>query len=312
MPRARHQSCSDNNLIAELQEQIEGLNARLVQQGAQLMELRKARPDDNAIRIDRGDRAPEIPELIKLTPVFDGTPSALVSFIDSVEQKISASEINFSEEELINQKPIWIGLIRDKIVGRANEILVENQTPLVWTEIKATLKENLGDKREIATLLSSVNRLRQGSRSLEEYYQKCRALLTSLNSNTILNNPESRALRETYEILVINAFIDGLHEELNDFTRLSKSATLLEAFQAAQQQQQAIIRKKNNARRFAPQQSASSAGNTNARKYQFPKKKQTVATHEEVNENAIVSENENDASGDEANFRKVQTQHNDT
>lgn len=39
--------------------------------------------------------------------------------------------------------------------------------------------------------------------------------------------------------MIINAFIDGLHEELIDFTRLSKSATLLEAYQAAQQQQQA-------------------------------------------------------------------------
>lgn len=132
---------SDDRIIEELQEQIEQLNARLVQQGPMLKELREARPArDNAVCIDRAARVPVIPELIKLTPTFDGTPSALVSFIDSVERKILASEANFSEDELAIHRPIWVGLIRDKIVGKANDILVD-QTPLVWDEIKSALKK---------------------------------------------------------------------------------------------------------------------------------------------------------------------------
>lgn len=281
MPRNRHDSETDvpskekrsqNELIGELQAQIEDLLARLNKQGAMIQALGDAQPNHgNATCIDRAaDASPQIPELIKLTPTFDGTPSALASFIDSVEQKLTVSEAGYSEQELATLMPIWVGLIRDKIIGRANEILIENQTPLVWANIKATLKENLGDKREIATLLASVNRLRQGAGSLDEYYRRSRALLTSLNSNTVFNNPDSKTIRETYEMLLINAFIDGLHEELIDFVSLSKPETLLDAFRAAQQKQQALNRRKGNARnKFANQQNSNPAGSSNAKKHYF-------------------------------------------
>lgn len=302
MPRRQlsesEQDSAPKDLVAELQQQIEELTAQLRKQGAALNQLVGENRNDHAPCVDRPSPQ-KIPELIKLIPTFDGAPSALVAFIESVEQKLRASEVDFTEDELTNLRPIWTGLIRDKIVGRANEILIENQTPLVWEEIKVTLKENLGDKREISTLLTSVSRLRQGPRTIDEFYQKSRALLTSLNTNTILNNQDqgSKIVRDTYEVLVVNAFIDGLHDNLIDNTRAAKPKTLLEAYHAAHAQQESLARRKFNAPRFAGQQNAGPSNFASGKKYPQTKNKQTVATHEEANGS------DDDASGDEANFQ---------
>lgn len=188
-----------------------------------------------------------VPDLIKLAPEFKGDPTHLVTWIKSINQKIDLASSSLSEEEKIEVLPVWLGIIRDKITGKANDALIDWFTPVDWDIIKRDLTEYFGDKRDLPTLFSRVSSLRQGSKSVENFYNEARGLLSAINAKVTLsheNDREAKAVMSHYEQILTHSFTDGLNEPLSGYTRVSGPKTLKAAYQFAAEHDAAMRRKK--------------------------------------------------------------------
>lgn len=62
----------------------------------------------------------------------------------------------------------------DNILKEGNDVLIRNQTKLDWDAIKKSLKDELGDERDLATLITKIYQIRQGIQDLTTYYQICK------------------------------------------------------------------------------------------------------------------------------------------
>lgn len=189
---------------------------------------------------------PRIPDLIRLVPEFDGNPRNLPRWIDSVEEKLNETKACVAQNEHARLVPIWLGVIRDKIKDKANDALSANHTPLEWDKIKSTLIEYFGDKTNLSILVSRMTNLKQGAQSVLEFYQNCRSLLTEINAKILLNNTpiEAKAIMGTYDTLMINAFIDGLHDVTSDLTRSTRPQSLADAYNVASEHETALRRRR--------------------------------------------------------------------
>ena len=236
----------------EINERIQELTRLLEEQRVQLTELANTRQADRALPVAnqqaQGFDKYRIPDLIKIIPTYDREGSMLATWLESVEQKIHfAAEAVPNGEILAEITPLWTGVIRDKIVGKANEALVCSHTPLVWAEIKSTLKEFFGDKRDLSTLLSKIPYLRQSSRGLEEFYHECRTLLSDINAKITLDDNLQRCAKpmlDAYESMITTSFVDGLNDPISALVRTSRPPNLLCAYQNALDQHNAIQRRR--------------------------------------------------------------------
>lgn len=191
--------------------------------------------------------SPRIPDLIKMVPEFNGNSRNLPRWLESVEEKLVESKRFLPRNEINQVLPVWLGIIRDKITEKANDALSASHTPLDWELMKTTLIEYFGDRTDLSTLVSRLTSLKQGSQSVTEFYQICKSLLAEINANIMLNNraaAEARAIMGTYETLMVNAFVDGLHDATSDLTRSTRPQTLAAAFQVASEHEAAIKRRK--------------------------------------------------------------------
>lgn len=191
--------------------------------------------------------SPRIPDLIKMVPEFNGNSRNLPRWLESVEEKLAESKRFLPQNEINRVLPVWLGVIRDKITEKANDALSASHTPLDWNLMKTTLIEYFGDRTDLSTLISRLTTLKQGSQSVTEFYQICKSLLAEINANIMLNNraaAEARAIMGTYETLMVNAFVDGLHDATSDLTRSTRPQTLAAAHQVASEHEAAIKRRK--------------------------------------------------------------------
>lgn len=171
--------------LADLQNQIEELSALIERQSNQaqlaneqiaaLQAASEAAARAPAIQAPAAAvQFPKIPDLIRLVPEFDGNPRNLSRWIESVEQKLEESKKFIAPNDHPIILPIWLGIIRDKIVEKANDALTASHTPLEWGSIKNTLVEYFGDKSDLSILISRLTNLRQGSLTVTEFYQTCK------------------------------------------------------------------------------------------------------------------------------------------
>lgn len=247
---------------ADLQSQIEGLKKIIEAQSeqartasAQIAALQAAsrRNETSAVAIAPVAQAtnPMIPDLIRLVPEFNGNPRNLPRWIESLEEKLEESKKFIPEEDQDRIVPIWIGIIRGKITEKANDALSASHTPLEWNAIKTPLIEYFGDKSDLSTLVSKLTTLKQGSQSVSEFYQTCRSLLAEINAKIMINNNrpnEAKAIMDTYETLMINAFVDGLPDIMSDITRSTRPQSLADAYHVASEQEAAIRRKREKSK----------------------------------------------------------------
>lgn len=199
---------------------------------------------------------PRIPDLIRLIPEFDGNPRNLPRWIESVEQKLTVSKQFVSQTDIPWILPIWLGIIRDKITDKANDALSASHTPLEWDSIKAVLIEYFGDKSDLSSLISKMSNLKQGSNTVIEFYHKSRSLLAEINAKISLNNntpDQAKAVMATYDTLMKNAFVDGLHDKTSDQTRSGRPQSLMEAYHIASEHEAATNRRQEKNLRAPPQ-----------------------------------------------------------
>lgn len=244
--------------LADLQNQIEELSALIERQSNQaqlaneqiaaLQAASEAAARAPAIQAPAAAvQFPKIPDLIRLVPEFNGNPRNLSRWIESVEQKLEESKKFIAPNDHPIILPIWLGIIRDKIVEKANDALTASHTPLEWGSIKNTLVEYFGDKSDLSILISRLTNLRQGSLTVTEFYQTCRNLLADINAKIMVGNNtvnEAKAIMGTYESLMINAFVDGLHDTISDLTRSTRPQSLLDAYHVASEHEAAFRRRR--------------------------------------------------------------------
>lgn len=247
--QTRSMSNSNQELISKMEE-LENL---IEQQRLQLERLQRentgpssalqlASPPVTSARFDPS----RVPDAIKMIVPYNGNPKLLSSWISSVESKLNFSkQLCPTPEDEADALPLWYSIIRDKIVDKANDALLQNSTPCEWAAIKSLLKNRFGDKRDLSTILNKLPYLQQKTRSVEEFYAECDEILSDVRAKVIADDdlkPCANNIIDTYETMITTAFIDGLHDPISALTRTSKPTTLYSAYQHALEQDSAAKR----------------------------------------------------------------------
>lgn len=243
-------------MAEELKQQIDSLTAELEAQRLQIERLLNRQSTSsnaslspsNARETTGRNDVPRVPDAIKFIVPYKGDKKTLASWLTSVEEKLKyAKQTCSSEEEIAHAMPLLVSIIRDKIVGEASEALVARHTALEWSEIKTVLSEYFGDKRDLCTLVTQISYMKQGTKSITEFYNDCRELLSDITAKLLLDQETKlcvKILSKSYEDMILNSFIDGLVEPYSTLTRTSRPTTLLMAYQGALDQYNAAQRRK--------------------------------------------------------------------
>lgn len=200
-------------------------------------------------QVDALISASRIPDTIKLIPTYGGDRKGLTAWLSIVDTTLALYEA-LSNTDLYG---VWVQQIRNKIIGEAMKALEGGRANMTWPEIKRSLTDYFGDKRELSTLTQEIPYLRQGNKSLHEYYHSCGNLLNTIEDKIRLdplNEGHEDAIMRVLSEQVKNGFIDGLNDPYDKYTRNYRPATLLDAYQCAQQQVAAEERK--TFKRFQP------------------------------------------------------------
>lgn len=242
---------------------IEQLAAQLEQQRLQIASLTQQRIDaieagpSRAITIqNRAFDTSRVPDAIKLIMPYKGDKKTLSAWIASVEKKLEhAKKLCSSTAEIDSVMPLWVSVIRDKIVDDASQALVSRHTDCEWSAIKKVLTEYFGDKRDLNGLISQINYLQQGKRGVTEFYNECQELLSDIIDKLACDNALKHCihtLSQSYETMVVNGFTDGLNDPYAMLTRANNPSTLLAAYQIALGQYNADLRKEEKFSKQAP------------------------------------------------------------
>lgn len=186
----------------------------------------------------------KIPEPFKAIPVYDGNEKTLHFWIRTVEDVLQ-HYVPYQQNPFY---PIWFQTVRSKIIGKANEALITQNTPNLWLEIRARLIEVFGDQRDISTLCQAISLLQQGKKTLKNFYEEVCELNVDI-SQKVHQVPQyaghQNAVMHFVQMLTRNAFIDGMNEPYSSYTRNYRPDTISAAYKAALAQQLAYERKKD-------------------------------------------------------------------
>lgn len=237
----------------------------------------------------------KIPDVIKMIPGYDGSIKGLPAWIDSVEQKLECATVHVPAAEKETVLKIWTSIIRDKISGKANEALLSNQTECKWEAIKSFLDrlvDRFGDKRDLSSIIGRTLYVKQGNRSVEEFYSECAEILADLNAKVILNpglKPCAKEVMASYEAMLTNAFVDGLDSSISSLTRTGRAVTLVSAFQHAMEHENANKRReeanKFQIAQLPPSQRTQLAPNINPMQNYNARSNQTFITNKRFPQN---------------------------
>lgn len=254
----------------ELQHTIDELRAQLTQQLLRVAELEGGMNQNRADEFppteeeeennfEEGARAlppahckvfnaSKIPDAIKFITPYHGEAKLLAGWIQSVEEKIKFAELACpTERDRMIARPLWSSIIRDKILGEANNVLIINQVSTNWEDMKEALLCHLGDKRDLQSLVTNILHLDQGNKTITCFYNECRELLTDISAKINLSKMDGSCAQQlitNYENMIMNAFIDGLRGNmLSALTRNSFPSTLATAYHNALEQYNGFQRK---------------------------------------------------------------------
>lgn len=221
----------------DLQRQIEQLAAQIEEQRLQIatmtqdrLDEREAGPSGTATPSIRGRvssfDASRIPDAIKLIVPYKGDKKSLAAWLSSVEEKLEHAKSLFpSTADIKSVMPLWLSVIRDKIVDEASDALVARHTDCEWSEMKRVLIEYFGDKRDLCGLVTQICYLKQNTRNITDFYNECRELLSNIVAKLSLDSEMKKCIKtlsNSYEDMILNSFIDGLDEPYSTLTRVSR------------------------------------------------------------------------------------------
>lgn len=194
--------------------------------------------------------ASKIPGTIKMLPTFDGDKKMLTTWLTQADEVMNSfQQLNNAQNRGIYR--LWLGAVRAKIIGEANEYLANENVGLNWDEIKEKLIHCYSDKRDLSTLIQNIPYLQQGQNSIDEFYNEVTHLQSLVGQRINLDSTyagHSAAVIRFVCIIIMNSFIDGLIEPYSTYTRNYKPKTITDAYHAAKEQYFANLRKNKKLR----------------------------------------------------------------
>lgn len=107
-----------------------------------------------------------IPDAIRFLPTYDGNFKTLNDFITNVEEIL----MMITGADQTPYGHLLMRTIRNKIEGKANEVLIAEGVPLNWDVMKATLRIHFTDKREESSLIQELHLINLKHLSLTRLY----------------------------------------------------------------------------------------------------------------------------------------------
>lgn len=181
-------------------------------------------------RVDSGNTTFD---LIKSVPEFDGDSKSYPSWRSSALFAMSYYPEN-SEKYYVST-----GILRNKIVGKANTILSSFNTVLNVNAIIARLDKSFSDQRPLHVLENELSILQQGNLSLTEFYDNVGKQLTLIINKQMMTfhgqNDLISALNERARENALRIFISGLRRPLCDILFSARPNDLPSALVIAQE-----------------------------------------------------------------------------
>lgn len=219
-------------VAASVEALTEQITQRLNNLTAQFQELIPARvvPHEPLPRVQ--SRIASL-DLIKSLPEFNGEMRAYPAWRDA-----AYFAMGFYVEGTDNHY-IAMGIFRNRITGTANDKLSSFNTVLNFEAIIARLDQCFGDKRSLQALENELSILRQGNKSISEFYDVVDQHLTLIINKNKMNYPGNidvvNALNGRARDNALRVFISGLKRPLSDILFSARPSDLPTALATAQE-----------------------------------------------------------------------------
>lgn len=172
-------------------------------------------------------------DLIKSLPEFKGDTKAYPAWRDAAK-----FAIDYYTEGTENFY-IAVGIFRNKITGDANDKLAAFNTVLNFNAIIARLDQCFGDRRSLQALENAMSILRQGDKTISEFYDdvdKHLTLIVNKNKMGYPGNDEvTNVLNDRARENALRVFISGLRRPLSDILFAARPGDLPTALATAQE-----------------------------------------------------------------------------
>lgn len=206
----------------------------------------------------------QIPDQIKIIPEFNGNRKETLAWIEDTQEALELFE-DFELEPCYKQ---IMRVVKSRLVGEAREVIIAAGNPSEWSEIKTALLNAFGDKRDITSHIQSLFYIRQGKKSLSEYFHKLKSIDTAIKTSAAQMDEykgSTEAVNALISLMTLTRYIDGLNgENVAMYVRSYRPKSLEEAHDITVQHSNAAFRQKME-NRHTP--SSSGPSNTN-QKYQ--------------------------------------------
>lgn len=183
------------------------------------------------------------PDPIRNIPIFSGNRKEAAAWVQDAEQTLGLFD-KYKHDICYGQ---IIRSIKNKVTGEAREILIASGNPTTWEEIKEVLLTTYGDRRDITSHIQSLFYIRQGKKTLQEYYNKIRTIDTAIKSSAAGMDDykaHTKVISSFVNLITLTRFVDGLNEEISMHVRSCRPESLEHAYEITQQYSNAAYRHK--------------------------------------------------------------------
>lgn len=228
-------------------DEEEMMQEELVAHITRLTENQKSLMDEMATLRERPTMNPftyfKTPDPIKNLSNFTGNKRETLAWIEEAEEALALFN-DYIHEPIY---PQLVKAVKSKIIGDAKEVLIAAGNPSSWTDIKECLLHSYGDKRDITSHIQSLFYVKQGNKTLNEYFNKIKTIDTAIKGTA--NSMEefkgaTKQINAFIGLLSTTRYIDGLSETLSMIVRSHKPESLEEAYTYAMQYSNAAFRQK--------------------------------------------------------------------
>lgn len=166
-------------------------------------------------------------------PEFDGSIENYVSWRQSAHTAYKV----FKRYTGSSKHYQALAIIRNKIRGSADGVLASFNTVLNFDAIISRLDFTYSDKRPTYLIEQELSTLRQGNKTVVEYYQEVEKKLTALTNKTLMSYKEDLALaiNQKYRDDALRIFVSGLKKSMSDVLFSARPADLPSALALAQE-----------------------------------------------------------------------------
>lgn len=170
---------------------------------------------------------------VKSVPEFPGGKAKYLSFRQAAQSSMKV----FSGFEGSFKYHDALVIIRNKITGPANDLLTSHKTPLNFKAIIARLDWRYVDKKPLHILENEISLFRQGTLTVDEYYDKVELKLNEIINKVLMTYDGSFAekLVIKYREDALRVFISGLKRSLSDIIHPAQPKDLPSALALAEE-----------------------------------------------------------------------------